>query len=178
MGRVLLYWTPSADSTNKLFPVLSITWKGSGLKVGVSLSIWLFLFKQHPVSSYTVRSELSVIGKLVLRGARIVIPFRLARKCIGTPRGSPGDRCNEAQTLHQSLVANYCDKAAERFYKSFPPCAHASTSQQTLYYSISTFRRQTFQPYRFDRLPPALTIFIRLSRFIMKFWTQKKKLLI
>ena len=62
-----------------------------------------------------VRSELSVIAKLVLRGTRIVIPSSLREGVVSLAHeGYPGTVCK--------VRWPNCDKDAEKFCKSCPPC--------------------------------------------------------
>ena len=56
-----------------------------------------------------MRGELSAIGKVILRGTRIVIPMKatsLSSTRVGTLR-SPINRCNEATFANQSVVARH-----------------------------------------------------------------------
>ena len=77
-----------------------------------------------------VRSELSVIGKLVLRGTRIIVPSSLRGKVLNLAHeGHPGIVLMKRR-LRTNVWWPNCDKDAERFCKSCPSCQMVSTSPQ------------------------------------------------
>ena len=109
--------TPCALSTRKIERASAIDKELSSVRECIQKGRWETLENKRYLM---VRSELSVIGKLVLRGTRIIVPSSLRGKVLNLAHeGHPG----------QVLMKRWpnCDKDAERYCKSCPPCLMVST---------------------------------------------------
>ena len=73
-----------------------------------------------------VRNELSVVGKLVLRGAQIIIPLSLRDRVLKLAHASHPGIAAMKHRLRTKLWWPNCDKDAEKFCKSCSPCQMVS----------------------------------------------------
>ena len=73
-----------------------------------------------------VRSELSVIGKLVLRGTRIIVPSSLRERVLNLAHQGHPEIGLMKRRLRTKVWWLNCDKDAERFCRSCLPCQMVS----------------------------------------------------
>ena len=145
--------TPQALSTREIERASDADKELSKLRKCEQTEMWHKLENKRYL---LVRNELSVMGKLVLRGARIVIPSSLRDQFMHLAHeGHPGI-VSMKRRLRTKVWWPRCDKDAEMFCKTCHPCQKVSMPNQPELHKRTELPSGQWQHISADLMTPSL----------------------
>ena len=105
-----------------------------------------------------VRNELSIIGKLVLRGTRIIVPSSLRERVLQLAHeGHPGI-VSMKRRLHTEVWWPGCNRDAEMFCKTCHPCQMVSMPKPPEHFKRTELPSGPWQHISADLMTPSLPL--------------------